>query len=140
VPAPAQAGAAEDPAEVVKQWELAMQSRDAAAQAAFYADTVGRYFLRINVRRDAVLVDKQAEIDKRKGSWTLKMDRVKVEREGNGATVSLVKHFSEQQQEGEPTSEWFIPTQLKLKREDGRWQIVSERALGWASSLDDLDG
>ena len=127
----------DDPGEVVKQWENAMQSRDAAAQAAFYADPVGRYFLRNNVGRDAVLADKQAEIDKRKGSWTIKMDRVKVERQGDGATVSLVKHFTAR---GEGESEWFIPTQLKLKREDGRWRIVSERALGWATSLDDLDG
>jgi ketosteroid isomerase-like protein len=64
---------------------------------------------------------------------------VKVFRSGDLATVGLVKHFTVQQ-EGEPASEWFVPTQLKLKREDGRWRIVSERALGWASSLDDLDG
>jgi ketosteroid isomerase-like protein len=139
VPEPPRPGAVEDPAEVVKQWEQAMQSRDAAAQAAFYADTVERYFLRNNVGRDAVQADKQAEIDKRKGSWTMKMDRVKVFRSGDLATVGLVKHFTVQQ-EGEPASEWFVPTQLKLKREDGRWRIVSERALGWASSLDDLDG
>ncbi len=129
----------DDPAEVVKQWGLAMQSRDASAQAAFYADTVGRYFLRSNVPKDAVQADKQAEIDKRKDSWAIAMDRVKINREGDRATVSLVKHFTTQG-EGDSASEWFVPTQLKLKREDGRWRIVSERALGWATSLDDLDG
>lgn len=139
VPEAPRAGADDDPAEVVKQWGVAMESHDAAAQAAFYADTVGRYFLRNNVQRDAVLADKQAEIDKRKGSWTVKMDRVKVFRSGDLATVGLVKHFTVHQ-ESEPASEWFIPTQLKLKREDGRWHIVSERSLGWANSLDDLDG
>lgn len=132
-------GEAEDPAEVVKQWGVAMQSRDAAGQAAFYADPVDRYFLQHNVGKDTVLADKQAAIDTRKGSWTVKMERVKVDRSGDLATVSLVKHF-QMQQEGEPVSEWFIPSQLKLKREDGRWRIVSERDLGWASSLDDLDG
>ena len=132
-------GEAEDPAEVVKQWGVAMQSRDAAGQAAFYADPVDRYFLQHNVGKDTVLADKQAAIDTRKGSWTVKMERVKVDRSGDLATVSLVKHF-QMQQEGEPASEWFIPSQLKLKRVDGRWRIVSERDLGWASSLDDLDG
>jgi ketosteroid isomerase-like protein len=138
-PKPSLPDESDDPAEVVKKWERAMQSRDAAAQAAFYADTVGRYFLRNNVRNDAVLADKQAEIDQRKGSWTIKMDRVKVDRQGDAVTVSLVKHFT-MQGNGEPASEWFVPTQLKLKHEDGQWRIVSERALGWASSLDDLDG
>jgi Ketosteroid isomerase homolog len=138
-PKPSLPSESDDPAEVVKQWEQAMQSRDAAAQAAFYANTVERYFLRNNVGKDAVLADKQAEIDQRKGSWTIKMDRVKVDRQGDAATVSLVKHFT-MQGDGDRASEWFVPTQLKLKHEDGQWRIVSERALGWASSLDDLDG
>jgi ketosteroid isomerase-like protein len=129
----------DDPADVVKQWELAMQSRDGAAQAAFYADTVGRYFLRNNVKNDAVLADKQAAIEKRKDNWSVQMDRVKVDRHGNNADVMLVKHFVVKQK-GEPASESFIPSQLKLKREDGKWRIVSERDLGWATSLDDLDG
>jgi uncharacterized protein (TIGR02246 family) len=138
-PKPSLPEASDDPAAVVKQWEQAMQSRDAAAQASFYADPVGRYFLRNNVGRDAVLADKRAAIDKRKDNWTVKMDRVKVDRRGDAATVMLVKHFMVKK-DGEPGSEWFIPSQLKLKREDGKWRIVSERDLGWASSLDELDG
>jgi uncharacterized protein (TIGR02246 family) len=145
-PAPAPPAAApdptasEDPAEVVKQWETALRTRDAAAQAAFYADPVDRYFLRHNLSKDAVVADKQAAIDKRKGGWTVKMDRVKVQRKGDDvADVSLVKHYMEQQ-DGATTSEWFVPSRLQLKRADGKWRIVSERDLGWATSLDDLDG
>jgi ketosteroid isomerase-like protein len=117
-----------------------LRTRDAAAQAAFYADPVDRYFLRHNLSKDAVVADKQAAIDKRKGGWTVKMDRVKVQRKGDDvADVSLVKHYMEQQ-DGATTSEWFVPSRLQLKRADGKWRIVSERDLGWATSLDDLDG
>ena len=129
----------ENPAAMMKQWELAMQSRDAEAQAAFYADTVSRYFLRSKVERDAVLADKQAAIGNRKDGWTFKTERVKVQRSADSATVMLLKHFSVEK-DGTTVSEWFIPSQLKLKREDGRWRIVSERDLGWATSIDDLNG
>ena len=140
VPKPPLPGQAEDPAEMVKQWESAMQSRDAAGQAAFYADTVSRYFLRNKVGKDAVLADKQAAIDNRKVGWTFKVERVKVQRSGDSAaTITMVKHFNVEK-DGATVSEWFIPSQLKLKREDGRWRIVSERDLGWANSIDDLDG
>jgi ketosteroid isomerase-like protein len=131
--------ASEDPAEVVRQWELAMQSRDASSQAAFYSDPVERYFLRRNVGKDAVVADKQASIDKRKDTWTVTMDRVKVTTKGDVANVSLVKHFIVRQ-EGSPVSEWFIPARLQLKHAEGKWKIVSERDLGWVTSLDDLDG
>jgi len=130
----------EDPAEVVKQWETALRARDAAGQAAFYADPVERYFLQHDVKKEVVLAEKQAAIDKRKDGWTIKMDRVKVQRKGDDvANVSLVKHYMVKQ-EGATTSEWFVPSRLQLKRADGKWRIVSERDLGWATSLDDLDG
>jgi ketosteroid isomerase-like protein len=137
---PSLPGKAEEPAVMVKQWELAMQSRDAGAQTAFYANTVSRYFLRSKVGRDGVLADKQAAIANRKDGWTFKTERVKVERSGDSAaTVMLVKHFNVEK-DGATATEWFIPSQLKLTREDGQWRIVSERDLGWATSLDDLDG
>jgi ketosteroid isomerase-like protein len=138
-PAAKEPASDEDPAAVVKDWELALRSRDAAAQAAFYADPVARYFLRHDVSRDQVLADKQSSIDKRKGDWMVKMERVKLTRKGDtSAKVSLVKHYSVQEN-GRTVSEWFIPSQLQLVRADGKWQITSERDLGWAPSMDDLD-
>jgi len=130
----------EDPAEIVKQWETALRTRDAGAQAAFYDDPVDRYFLGHDVKKDSILADKQAAIEKRKDGWTIKMERVQVQRKGDDiANVNLVKHYMVQQ-DGRTQSEWFVPSRLQLKRADGRWHIVSERDLGWASSLEDLDG
>ncbi|HTF70528.1 MAG TPA: hypothetical protein VK638_48435, partial [Edaphobacter sp.] len=138
-PATKETGSDEDPAAVVKDWELALRSHDAAAQAAFYADPVARYFLRHDVSRDQILADKQSSIDKRKGDWMVKMERVNLTRKGDtSAKVSLVKHYSVQEN-GRTVSEWFIPSQLQLVRDDGKWQITSERDLGWAPSMDDLD-
>lgn len=139
-PAPEQPGANEDPAVVVSQWEEAMQSRDAAAQAAFYANPVERYFLRHNVSKEDVLADRQSAIERRKGVWTVKMEQVKITRPKDGtARVSVIKHYRVQE-EGSPVSEWFVPSVLLLVREDGRWQITSERDLGWAASMDELEG
>jgi len=139
VPAPEQPGANEDPAVVVSQWETALQSRDAAAQAAFYADPVERYFLRHNVSKQDVLADRQSAIEKRKSIWTVKMERVKITHPKDAtARVSLIKHYMVQE-EGSPVSEWFVPSVVLLVREDGRWQITSERDLGWAASMDELE-
>ena len=139
-PAKPGSGTSGDPAEVVKEWEIAMQSRDGAAQAAFYADRVERYFLRSNVGKEAVLADKQAAIHKRKAGWSVEMERVSVRRNGkDAASVSLVKHFVVRKG-GTTYSQGYVPSVLQLKRVNGRWRIVSERDLGWASSLEDLDG
>jgi len=141
-PSPAAAkepGSDEDPAAAVKDWESAMSSRDASAQAAFYADPVERYFLRHNVTKDQVVADKQAVIDRRKGIWTVKMERVQLTRPNDKAVkVSLVKHYRVQE-DGKSVSEWFVPSQLQWIRADGRWQIKSERDLGWAPTMDELD-
>ncbi len=138
-PAPKEPGLSDDPAEVVQEWEAAMGSSDAAAQAAFYADPVERYFLRHNVSKDQVVADKQAAIDKRRGTWAVKMEQVKVTRPDDAiAKVRLIKHFAVRQ-DGRLTSEWFIPSQLQLNRLEGKWRITSERDLGWATSMDELD-
>jgi ketosteroid isomerase-like protein len=136
---PKEPGSNEDPALVIKDWELAARSRDAAAQAAFYADPVERYFLRHNLSRDQVVAEKQAAIDKRKGIWTVKMERVNLTRKGGtSAKVSLVKHYMVREN-GQTVSEWFVPSLLQLARAAGKWQITSERDLGWAPSMDELD-
>jgi hypothetical protein len=121
--------AAAEPADLLRQWELALRSRDAAAQASFYAVPVERYFLRHNVSKAQVEADKQQEIDRRKGIWTVTMEKVKINRKvDNTATVTLVKHYR-QQEDAKPIKEWFVPSQLKLKNEFGVWWITSERNL-----------
>ncbi len=136
--APAHPAPAADPAELLRQWELAMRSTDAAAQAAFYAVPVERYLTRNNLGKEAVQADKQAGIDKRKGHWTVKMERVKISRQSDTeVTANFLKHFIEQE-DGKPVKEWFIPSRLKLRNEYGIWWITSESDLGWVNSPDDL--
>jgi ketosteroid isomerase-like protein len=133
-----QAGDDPDPAMVVSDWEAAMNSRDAAAQAAFYADPVDRYFLRHNLSRDEVKADKQSAINRRKGDWSVEMENVKVTRpDDNTARVRLIKHYTVKE-EGKTASEWFVPSLLLMTRANGRWQITSERDLGWATSMEEL--
>jgi ketosteroid isomerase-like protein len=133
-----QAGDDPDPAMVVSDWEAAMNSTDAAAQAAFYADPVERYFLRHNLSRDEVKADKQAAINRRRGDWSVKMENVKVTRpDDNTAKARLIKHYTVKE-DGKTASEWFVPSLLQMTRANGRWQITSERDLGWATSLEEL--
>jgi ketosteroid isomerase-like protein len=133
-----QAGDDPDPAMVVSDWEAAMNSTDAAAQAAFYADPVERYFLRHNLSRDEVKADKQAAINRRRGDWSVKMENVKVTRpDDNTAKAKLIKHYTVKE-DGKTASEWFVPSLLQMTRANGRWQITSERDLGWATSLEEL--
>jgi ketosteroid isomerase-like protein len=128
-----------DPAVVIQDWESATNATDASTQAAFYADPVERYFLRHNVSRDQVKADKQASIDKRKDGWSVKMEQVKVTRSGNRpARIRLIKHFKVREN-GRLASEWFVPSVLEMTRTNGKWQITSERDLGWGTSLDDLE-
>lgn len=128
-----------DPAVVVDDWAAAMNSRDAAAQAAFYANPVERYFLRHNLTRAEVKADKQAAIDRRKGDWAVKMESVKVTRANDKtAKARLIKHYTVKE-DGKTASEWFVPSALQMTRANGRWQITSERDLGWGTSLDELE-
>lgn len=138
VASPKQPGEDPDPAVVVDDWAAAMNSRDAAAQAAFYADPVERYFLRHNLNRDQVKADKQAAIDRRKGDWAVKMESIKITRpDDKSARARLIKHYTVKE-DGKTASEWFVPSVLLMTRANGRWQITSERDLGWATSLDEL--
>jgi ketosteroid isomerase-like protein len=138
-PQPPPPGSEEDPAAAVKDWESAMQSSDAAKQAAFYADPVDRYFLRHNLSNADVLADRQTQVANRKDGWMVAMERVRVKQQPDTTvTVRFVKHFTIHQ-DGKLTSEWFVPSQLLLKRDDGRWQITSERDMGWAATMDELE-
>lgn len=128
----------QNPAEMVKDWEMALQSTDAVKQAAFYADPTERYFLRHDVSRDSIQADKQSQIGKRQGDWAVAMEQVNVRQKEDTASVHLIKHFTIRTN-GKLTSQWYVPSLLQLKRVNGQWQILSERDLGWANTLDELE-
>ncbi len=116
-------------------WATAMRTRDASAQAAFYADTVDEYVGKYDVSKDAVLKDREATIHMRKGLWTVKMEKVVIERQTKSeAEVRLVKHFIDETAPSEIV-ESFVPTRLKLKRvSGGGWRITSEQDLPSSSA------
>ena len=111
----------------LQNWAASMRTRDANAQAAFYADTLDRYLNQRNVSREAVLRDREATNRMRKGLWTVKMEDVVIERQTESeAEVRLVKHFMDEQETSE-ILESFVPTRLTLKRLNGEWKITSEQ-------------
>jgi len=113
----------------LENWAAAMRTRDASAQAAFYADTVNEYVGKYDVSKDAVLKDREATIHMRKGLWTVKMEKVVIERQTKSeAEIQLVKHFIDEPVPSEIV-ESFVPTRLTLKRLDGMWKITSEQDL-----------
>ena len=113
----------------LQEWAAAMRTRNASAQAAFYADSVDQYLDHHNVTRDAVLRDRESTIHMRKGLWTVKMEKVAVIRQtGSEAEVRLVKHFIDEQEQSE-IMESFVPARLILKKVGKTWRITSEEDL-----------
>jgi hypothetical protein len=111
----------------LQNWASSMRTRDANAQAAFYADTLDRYLNQRNVSREAVLRDREATNRMRKGLWTVKMEDIVIERQTDSeADVRLVKHFMDEQETSE-ILESFVPTRLTLRRLNGEWKITSEQ-------------
>ncbi len=116
-----------DPKAWVEKWGDAMRSSDAATQASFYAIPVSRYLLKWNVSREELVKEKQAAINARKGLWTVRLEKIVVEKEtASDATVRLVKHSMVQVLPYKISERW-VKTRLQLKRIDGRWKIISER-------------
>ena len=113
----------------VNTWAAALRTRDARAQASFYADPVDRYLLNSNVGKGQLLKAKQSEIEKRQGSWTVDAENVVVASQtASDAVVRLTKHITQEAPPG-IIREWHIHTQLKLKRIDGSWKITAEQTL-----------
>jgi hypothetical protein len=111
----------------LQNWAASMRTKDANAQAAFYADTLDRYLNQRNVSKEAVLRDREATNRMRKGLWTVKMEDIVIERQTDSeADVRLVKHFMDEQETSE-ILESFVPTRLALKRLNGEWKITSEQ-------------
>jgi len=126
-PAPASATSSAEMKLWLQNWAASMRTRDANAQAAFYADTLDRYLNQRNVSREAVLRDREATNRMRKGLWTVKMEDIVIERQTDSeADVRLVKHFMDEQETSE-ILESFVPTRLTLRRLNGEWKITSEQ-------------
>jgi ketosteroid isomerase-like protein len=118
-----------DPKVWLEGWAAAMRSRDAVAQASFYADPVSQYIDRRNVSNAALVQAKKADIGRRQGLWTFTANDVVVENKTpSEATVRLVKHYMV---ETEPSqvSEISVNTRMQLKVVNGQWKIVSEQEL-----------
>jgi hypothetical protein len=104
-----------------------MRTRDASAQASFYADPVDRYLGKSNVSKADILQDKHAAIVNREGLWTVKLEEITLNQQSQDeVTVHLVKHYMA---ETEPAqiSEQFVPSRLKLRRINNQWKITSEQ-------------
>ena len=118
-------------------WAASMQTKDANAQASFYADKLDRYLDQRNVGRAAVLRDREATNRMRKGLWTVKIEDVVIERRTDSeAEVRLRKHFIGEPEQSE-ILESFVPTRLTLKLISGsgrsrrsRINLPSQSALG----------
>lgn len=118
-----------DPKVWLEGWAAAMRSRDAVAQASFYADPVNQYIDRRNVSNAAVVQAKRADIGRRQGSWTFSANDVVVENKTpSEATVRLVKHYMVEAAPSQ-VSEIAVNTRMQLKVVNGQWKITSEQEL-----------
>ncbi len=116
-----------DPKAWIEKWGEAMRSSDAAAQASFYAIPVYHYLSKWNVSRGELVKEKQAAINARKGLYTLRLEKVVVEKHtASDATVRLVKHSMVQVLPHKLSERWVM-SRLQMKRIDGQWRITSER-------------
>lgn len=118
-----------DPKQWLQNWAATMNGTDAGAQAAYYADQVDKYFLRYNVSRAEIMAARQDAIARRKGTWTMRLDDVVVAQQTDtAARILFVKYIAFN--DGAGLVEQRLPTQIRLKRLDGQWRIVSEQTLG----------
>ncbi len=67
-----------DPKVWVESWAASMRGRDPVLQASFYADPVERYIDQKNVSNAALLAEKRADMARRHGLWTFKLNDVVV--------------------------------------------------------------
>ncbi len=112
----------------LEQWAAAMKGNDAAAQAAFYASHLDRYFLRTDVGHDVVLRDKQDYLRRGHRVDQFDLEDVRIEDE-TASTVGLrlIKHYVMQASAGAPHVEHRVRSELDLRRIEGVWKITGER-------------
>lgn len=114
------------------QWADAMRGRDPVLQASFYADPVGNYLGDPNVNNDSLTTGFRSAIQARDGIWTLKLEKVSVEkRSADEVMVRLTKHFMQMDDGlGQSTgqiNDRYVRSRLELRRVNGQWKIVSEQ-------------
>jgi ketosteroid isomerase-like protein len=110
-------------------WAAAMRTRDPAAQASFYADSVDRYLDRHNVSNAQILQDKKNAIHNRDGLWTVKLEDITLTQQTDTtAVVHLIKHYIPQTEPAQ-ISEQLVHSRLELTRLNGQWKITSEQDL-----------
>jgi hypothetical protein len=118
-----------DPNAWLKYWVTAMRTRDPAAQASFYADSLDQYQGKRHFSNAEIYRDKETAIENRKGLWTVKLEKIVVfPQDKDTATIRLVKHYMSQTEPAQ-ISEQFVQSRLKLKRINGEWKIISEEDL-----------
>jgi ketosteroid isomerase-like protein len=111
-------------------WAEAMQSHDAEAQAAYYADPVVFYFRTPNVGHAALLESKRGATENKDPDTTLKIEKLKIMRQtADSGSVELVKHFVTRTARSGPV-DLKVQSQLKVRRINGDWRIVEEHNLG----------
>ena len=128
VPDPAQAPQPEI-SNTLERWAFAAAQNDPAAESAFYAPSVDRYFLRRNVSRAYVLADKQAFRARGNTIGTFTISDVKTQLlSRSSAVVNLRKTWSvaRSNAEGPLHSTW---SRLWLRRGAQGWWITGEQDL-----------
>ncbi|HEY6412450.1 MAG TPA: hypothetical protein VIX42_02105 [Edaphobacter sp.] len=119
-----------DPRVWLESWAEALRGQDAGEQASFYADPVDHYARKSNVSNADVWLDKKTAIQSRPKVWTVNLENVVVEpRPDESLRVRLTKHYTSAQSDGGRVSDQVVHSQLKLRKIDGQWKIVSEQNL-----------
>ncbi len=111
---------------VLRRWQTALLSNDAAQVAPSYATSVERYFLRTDVSRAYVRDYMQAEEERGTTLMTYDLRDTTIDHvSADEVEVRFVANFSVNAPKGMKTGS--ARTLLKLRREDGDWKIFFER-------------
>jgi ketosteroid isomerase-like protein len=129
-PDPQQAARSEDLRRWLEQWAASERTRDAKAQASFYADDVRPYLTLDRATRDVVYQQKQNSIQNRTGLWTFKIENIFIKTESAEEASVLLKKIEMTQTDSVRVSERRTSSFLTLKRKQDGWQITGERDLG----------
>ncbi len=113
----------------VQDWAAALRSHDSSAQASYYADPVDKYLTQTAVTHDAILQDKKDSVVHRERLWTIKIERIFVERQtATEVRLRLVKHTIAQPDNG-GVDEKLVKSRLRLERTGDTWKIIEEEDL-----------
>jgi hypothetical protein len=113
----------------LRHWERAMLTRNAVEESSFYADRVDLYEGQERLSNAEVKQMKRKEMAGRKGLWAVKLEGIVIKKRTKDAMeIQLIKHVMDRPALAH-TSEQYVQTELRLKRVNGDWKIVSEENL-----------